>query len=65
MTIEPPWVMKIPTKDHLGRDVEIMVYPHPLDDGSYVINISTEEDRQRNDGKCFGAIINPHVRDSK
>lgn len=58
-----PWVVKIPTKDHAGKEVEIRVYPHPLLDGSYVVNITTEADRKRNDGTCWGTMLNPHVRD--
>lgn len=52
-----PWMVTIPTKDHLGNKVDIVIFPKPLASGGYVVNVHTEDDKNRLDGKCHGITI--------
>lgn len=54
---ESPWCIKIPTTDHKGNEVEILVFPTPLAKGGFVVNVHTQDDLKRNDGECHGTII--------
>jgi hypothetical protein len=54
-----PWVVNISARDPQGNPIEVKFFTSPLEDGGYVINFVTEEDKKRNDGKCWGTIIYP------
>lgn len=52
-----PWMVIIPTEDHLGNKVDIVVYPKALINGGFVVNLHSEYDKIRHDGRCNGTTI--------
>lgn len=50
-------IVRFTVKDIRDCDVEIRFYKEPLDNGGYVINAITEEDRKYNNGSCHGVTI--------
>lgn len=52
------WPVKIPTKLN-GQSIDICVYPESLNDGGFVVNVHTEQDKLQPDGTCWGTVIYP------
>lgn len=56
--LECNWPVKIPAKLN-GQSIDICVYPEPLRDGGFVINVHDEQDKLNPDGVCWGTVIYP------
>jgi hypothetical protein len=56
LIVEQTWPSKVHTKLLDGTPIDICVYPTPLDDNGFVVNVHRQDDPP---GRCWGTVIYP------